>query len=124
MLSFMAAMSWYIAALIIVSIGAIMPYCSAPCSITNRSITSGSNIMAFGVTSNTPFTTPCNNKKHLINIRVSTYKQLITIYTFNKLFQLKSPVNNFFIYLSICDMLNSDFDKSFVTFLVQFLSRL
>ena len=54
----MAAMSWYIAALMTVSIGAIIPYSSAPRSITRVSDTFGSNMMALGVTNRTPLTTP------------------------------------------------------------------
>ena len=62
-LYFMALMSWYMAALMMVSMGAIMPYFSGEFSITRASVTLGSNIMALGVTSSTPLTTPWRWRK-------------------------------------------------------------
>lgn len=56
----MAAMSWYMAALTTMSIGAMTPYLSDPRSRTSGSDTLGSNMTALGVTSNTPLTTPYN----------------------------------------------------------------
>ena len=59
------------AALIIVSMAATIPYFSLPCSITRGSWTLGSNMIAFGVTINVPFTTPCKRKaKSKLNERI------------------------------------------------------
>lgn len=54
----LSKISLYIAADITSSIGHMMPYSSQPFSWTNGSVLCGSNIILFGVTSNTPLTVP------------------------------------------------------------------
>lgn len=93
------------AALTTNSMGAITPYDSGPCSMTNWSDTFGSNITAFGVTKRTPLTTPCENKE---NDEIRAAWKLRTDHG--------RPVNcwaSASTYLAVCYVLDVDFQKSF-----------